>query len=169
MRTTNRDGIGESQVALTIDRVGPADAPVVAALVMALTDEICARSGAEPFPVDTVATTSLCQQLIEKGHYTVLLGRYGRMPVAVATIAETHALYAGGVIGVVQEFFVRPEVRSTGVGAAMIEAVGRLGTERGWACIELCTPPLPVFEGALRFYERNGFKAVGGRKMRRRL
>jgi hypothetical protein len=129
----------------TITQAGEADAETIAALAIALTGEICERSGAEPFLIDLPGTTALCRRLVEKGHYTVLLGKIGAEPVAVATVAESYALYAAGKVGIVQEW-----------------------TERGWACIELCTPPLPAFDRALQFYERQGFKAVGGRKMRRR-
>jgi len=91
------------------------------------------------------------------------------IPVAVATITETYALYAGGKIGVIQEFYVIPEFRSYGVGAMLIEQVKLYGQERQWSCIELCTPPLPEFERTLSFYLHNGLVPVGGRKMRQNL
>ncbi|WP_446811136.1 hypothetical protein ACH50O_06105 [Methylomonas sp. 2BW1-5-20] len=43
------------------------------------------------------------------------------MPVAVSTITERDALYAGGNIGVIQAFYVIPEFRSLGVGALLID------------------------------------------------
>ncbi|WP_373888325.1 GNAT family N-acetyltransferase [Massilia sp. YMA4] len=73
-------------------------------------------------------------------------------PAGVITVTESHALYAGGRIGIVQECYVGPAYRSHGVGAAL----------------ELCTPPLPRFERTLAFYQRHGLVPVGGRKMRRR-
>jgi GNAT superfamily N-acetyltransferase len=153
---------------LTIGLAGEVEA-AGASLVIALTSEICDRTDTERFPIDLPGTTTLCRRLLEMGHYTVLLGRLRGKPVAVATIAESHAWYAGGKIGIIQEFYVMPAVRSHGIGAKMIDAVRDLGAHREWACIERCTPPLPVFEGALQFYERHAFKPVGGRKMRWRV
>lgn len=47
----------------------------------------------------------------------------------------------------------------------LLDAVRDYGRGRGWTRLELCTPPLPQFERALAFYERNGFEVTGGRKM----
>ncbi|WP_445368773.1 GNAT family N-acetyltransferase [Methylomonas sp. BW4-1] len=89
--------------------------------------------------------------------------------MAVSTITETYALYAGGKIGVIQEFYVIPEFRCSGVGALLIEQIRSYGQRRGWSCLELCTPPLPEFERTLSFYQHNGLMPVGGRKMRQNL
>jgi len=69
-------------------------------------------------------------------------------------------------MGVIQEFYVIPEYRSAGIGAQLIEEVRNYGLAQHWACIELCTPPLPAFDKALSFYQKNGLAPVGGRKMR---
>tara|TARA_R110000751_G_scaffold15290_7_gene49678 strand:- start:76467 stop:76727 length:261 start_codon:yes stop_codon:yes gene_type:complete len=81
-------------------------------------------------------------------------------------MSETYALYAAGKIGVIQEFYVSPEFRATGVGSKLVKQIQNFGSEHAWSCIELCTPPLPEFERTLHFYQRNGLKPVGGRKMR---
>ena len=88
---------------------------------------------------------------------------------AVATISETYALYAGGKIGIIQEFYVIPEFRSSGVGSKLLDAIRIHGVNRNWSCIELCTPPLPEFERTVAFYQTNGLLPVGGRKMRQNL
>ena len=87
-------------------------------------------------------------------------------PVAMSTFTESYALYAGGKIGVIPEFYVDPAYRSSGVGAKLISAVKDYGRDQGWVCIELCTPPLPEFERTLAFYQNNVLMAVGGIKMR---
>jgi GNAT superfamily N-acetyltransferase len=81
-------------------------------------------------------------------------------------MTETYALYIGGKIGVIQEFYVSPEHRAAGVGSMLIEQVKAYGKQNDWSCIELCTPPLPAFEQTLNFYQQNGLIPVGGRKMR---
>ncbi|NRR34352.1 GNAT family N-acetyltransferase [Oxalobacteraceae bacterium] len=144
----------------------PADAPTVARLVIELTDEICQRAEIKGFNINVEETIARTIDFIKRGFYTAILGVQEGRVIAVACIAESYALYAGGKIGIVQEFFVSPEYRSSGVGAQLIEAVNAHGREQGWACVELCTPPLPAFDNTLAFYQRNGMAAVGGRKMR---
>jgi GNAT superfamily N-acetyltransferase len=144
-----------------------ADAGIVAALVQELTDEIMRACDGPPFRYDAAATAALCAQWIDDGRYTVLLAWVDDRPAGVITVAESHALYAGGKIGIVQECYAVPDYRSHGVGSALVERVQALAPARGWAALELCTPPLPQFERTLAFYRRHGLLPVGGRKMRR--
>lgn len=147
----------------------PSDAAAIAAMVKALTDEIIARTGEPHFNVDVPQTAARCRDFLESGRYTVLLASEGKPAGAVgfAALCESHALYAEGSFGIVQEFYVAPARRSSGVGQRLIDAVVEHGRSRGWTRLELCTPPLPEFERALTFYERNGFTVTGGRKMKR--
>lgn len=87
----------------------------------------------------------------------------------MVTMSESYALYAGGKLGVIQEFYVAPDYRSTGIGSKLIEQVKEFAINKNWSCIELCTPPLPAFERTLAFYQSNGLIPVGGRKMRQSL
>jgi len=102
-------------------------------------------------------------------HYSAIIGVYDNRPIAVVTMTETYALYVSGTIGVVQEFYVAPQFRATGVGSMLIEQVKDYGKKCNWSCIELCTPPLPEFDRTLNFYQKNGLSPVGGRKMRQML
>ena len=144
----------------------PNDARIVAALVMDLTAEISRRMSTQKFDLGSDETMARCEEFLVAGHYAAIIGFAHDAAVAVATLTETHALYAGGKMGVIQEFYVTPEYRSTGVGAKLIAAVREHGQRHGWACLELCTPPLPEFERTLEFYRTNGLSPVGGRKMR---
>lgn len=40
------------------------------------------------------------------------------------------------------------------------------GAARGRKRLEVTTPPLPQFQSALEFYEREGFAVTGGRKLK---
>ena len=144
----------------------PADASTVGTLAFALTEEICARTNAQHFDIDLERTIKRCEELLSAGHYAAIIACSERFPIAVATFTETYALYAGGKVGIIQEFFVSPKFKSTGVGSKLIGAVRDYGLKRGWSCMELCTPPLPEFERTLQFYKGNGLIPVGGRKMR---
>jgi GNAT superfamily N-acetyltransferase len=145
------------------------DAETIGSLVVALTTEICQLTNAQHFDIDLKGTIRRCHELIRDGHYAAIIGTYDNTPIAVVTMTETYALYAGGKIGLIQEFYVAPEFRASGVGSMLIEQVQRYGVKKNWSCIELCTPPLPEFERTLHFYQKNGLIPVGGRKMRQRL
>ena len=154
---------------LEFTQATPDKAEVIGSLVVQLTQEICERTHAQHFDIDLDGTIQRCEALLSAGHYAAIIGWSACSPVAVATISETYALYAGGKIGVIQEFYVIPEFRCSGVGAMLIEQVRAYGKKRGWSCLELCTPPLPEFERTLSFYQHNGLVPVGGRKMRQNL
>lgn len=147
----------------------PAEAGMVADLATALTHEIIRLTGVQHFHVDLAHTTRLCEQWLASGKYLALLVWQDGLPVGLAGCSESHALYAEGVFGTLQECYVVPELRSAGVGAALLEATAALGRARGWTRLELCTPPLPEFARSLAFYERNGFEVTGGRKMKQLL
>lgn len=145
------------------------DSKTIGSLVLELTNEICELTNAQHFNINLSSTIERCGELIRDGHYAAIIGEYQSKPIAVTTLTETYALYAGGKVGVIQEFYVLPEVRSFGVGAMLIEQVREYGKLQNWSCIELCTPPLPEFERTLNFYQNNGLTPVGGRKMRQAL
>ena len=145
------------------------DAECIGKLVVKLTSEICELTAAQHFDIDLNGTIQRCRELLADGHYAAIIGLYNNIPIAVVTMTETYALYAGGKIGVIQEFYVAPDYRATGVGSMLVEQVKAHGLQHNWSCIELCTPPLPEFERTLNFYQKNGLKPVGGRKMRQSL
>lgn len=153
-------------MSMQFELAGVASAAIIAEMVLELTTEICTRSNIPAFNLDLEDTKRRTIAFLEQGHYTAILGLRDGVPVAVACMAESYALYAGGKIGIIQECYVRPQHRSGGMGTALIGAVYAHGAGRGWACVELCTPPLPAFEPTLRFYQRQGLEPVGGRKMR---
>jgi GNAT superfamily N-acetyltransferase len=138
-------------------------------MVKALTDEIIARTGEPHFHVDLAQTSARCREFLETGRYVVLLACEAASSRAVgfAALCESHALYAEGTFGILQEFYVAPHIRSAGVGRTLVDAAAKHARSRGWKRLELCTPPLPEFERTLAFYERNGFVVTGGRKMKR--
>jgi len=78
---------------------------------------------------------------------------------------ESHALYAGGSYGTIPELYVRPDARSKGIGRMLVDRAKNHAREKGWQRLEATTPPLPEFQRALQFYEKQGFSIQGGRKM----
>lgn len=143
-----------------------AEAEQVAALVGLLLSEISDRAAVPAFGPGLPELTQTLRKMLEHGHYQALLATNGDQLLGVATVAQSHALYAGGAIGVIQEFYVDPAHRSTGVGSQMLSRIQALADRRGWHALELCTPPLPAFDRTLLFYAAHGFNPSGGRKMR---
>ncbi len=157
-------------MAFSVRAASVGDSAAVAAMIHALTSEIMARTGTPHFDIDLVRLQDNCLEFLREGRYQAYLALdAGGRPVGVATLCESYALYAGGRFGVLQEFYVAPEVRSSGVGRSLIEATALHGKRAGWLRLEMCTPPLPEFERTLKFYEENGFEITGGRKMKRLL
>ncbi len=112
----------------------PTHADIIGSLVIQLTQEICERTNSQHFDINLEGTVRRCEALLAAGHYAAIIGWSGNIPIAVATIAETFALYAGGKIGLIQEFYVLPEYRSSGVGAMLLEQVRHYGQKQNWSC-----------------------------------
>ena len=145
------------------------DAETIGELVIKLTEEICTKTNTVHFNIDLQGTIQRCRDLIHNKNYGAILTYTANQAIAVSTFTESYALYAGGKIGIIPEFYVSPEFRSSGIGEKLISEVKQYGRDHGWSCIELCTPPLPEFERTLSFYQHNGLDPVGGRKMRQYL
>lgn len=80
----------------------------------------------------------------------------------IITIAESISIYAGGLIGVINELYVLPPYRSEGLGKMLLDEAKDLGEARGWKRLEVTTPG-DEYERTLRFYEREGFFKIGPR------
>jgi GNAT superfamily N-acetyltransferase len=150
----------------------PAQAETIADMVKALLEEIMSATGAAHFTLDYAATVARCRDFLGSGEntkYTVLLAREGNQAVGFVALTETRSLYAGGVFGIIPEFYVAPEYRSRKLGALLLAAAREHGKTRGWVRLEVTTPPLPEFERTLHFYQTNGFSIAGGRKLKTEL
>ncbi len=95
-------------------------------------------------------------------HSTLLALDDDQDVVGILTLVETLALYAGGRIGVVNELYVVPAYRSEGVGKMLLDEAKSLAEARGWVRLEVTTPG-EDYPKTLRFYEREGFMAIGPR------
>ena len=90
----------------------------------------------------------------------------GNHALGLIVLYESHALYAEGDFGTISEFYVRPTFRSQGIGQALLESARHFGRAKVWKRIEATTPPLPLFQRTLEFYEKQGFAVTGGRKLK---
>ena len=80
---------------------------------------------------------------------------------AACTASFQVSVRTAGRYCILQEMFVEPESRSTGVGKAVIDFALQHAVASGCQVVELGTPR----EGqrAIQFYERSGFENIGAR------
>ena len=152
---------------VTITEIDGSRAEDIARLAMCLPNEIIERTGIQHFDVDVPKAVRLCEQYLHNGHYTVFAAVEGAEIVGFGTLCESYSLYAEGAFGIIQEFYVQPHYRSSGVGRQLIDALAAEAKKRNWTRLELCTPPLPEFDRTVSFYQDNGFEITGGYKMKR--
>lgn len=88
-------------------------------------------------------------------------------PVGLLTLAESCATYAAGYFGIVQELYVVPEMRSGGVGRALLERARTFARERHWSRLEVTGPLDPAFARSMAFYRAFGFEDSGPRLLLR--
>lgn len=142
------------------------DSEAIATMVGELLHEIMALVQDKSFAFDHAETVGRTRAWMKEGLYTVLLAQLDSTPVGFLALAESFALYTGGVYGTIQEFYVRPQYRSQGIGTALLAEATQIGRQRGWKRLEVTTPPLPQFHRTLSFYQRNQFTISGGRKLK---
>lgn len=115
--------------------------------------------GTPPAPA---AMTPAFERLVSGGDDGfIALGEVEDEAVAVCTASFVLSLRTAGRYAVLQEMFVEPWARSSGVGRALLQFTLEHSAQRGCRIVELGTPR--VGERAIAFYERNGFEAVGAR------
>ena len=90
-----------------------------------------------------------------------MLGGPDEVPGAVCTVSFAHAMRSLGRYAIIQEMYVVPELRGSGIGKEMLAAALAAATERGAAFVELGTPLHGTRQ--VQFYERSGFTSVGER------
>ena len=153
-------------MSIRLAQAQPADAPLVADLVGELLREIMTAIGMKAFEFPQVETEARARRWLVDGTYTVLLAYHDEQVAGLLTLSESRALYAEGVFGIIPELYVRPAFRSRRVGATLLADAKNLAHTKQWTRLEVTTPPLPQFDRALAFYERQGFSITGGRKMK---
>ena len=131
------------------------DRDTVLRLVSALLVEL---GGISMTPTDAA---SPFQSIVEGEAGFVALGEVDGAARAVCTVSFVEALRSRGRYAIVQEMFVEPRARGSGIGAALLRFALDEATASGCRFVELGTP----IDGArpIAFYEREGFARVGER------
>jgi GNAT superfamily N-acetyltransferase len=143
------------------------DAQEVATLVGELLGEIMTATGLQVFHFEQAKTAARLRDFIEREKYFVFVARdpVGHV-IGFISLCESHALYAEGAFGTIQELYVRPDRRSGSIGQNLLARAKTFAAMRSWKRLEVTTPPLPEFDRTLAFYEHEGFAVTGGRKLK---
>jgi GNAT superfamily N-acetyltransferase len=143
-----------------IQKATESDAKVTVKLIKALLDEL----DGSPIEWDMEKAENLCKEMIELEHYTVFhsVNNKGEI-VGLVTIAESESLYAGGKIGIIQELYIVPSMRSQELGKSLIQKAVEYARNREWNRLEVGAPAYPEWSRTKSFYIREGFKEIGPR------
>lgn len=116
--------------------------------------------GATPPPVQDYATTYDRIISHQDVGFIAVGERDGRI-VSVCTVSYLDALRTLGRYAIIQEMFVEPAMRSTGIGMGVLNFALRHAADNGCHTVELGTP----YHGdrQIQFYRRAGFIEVGAR------
>ena len=91
----------------------------------------------------------------------VVLGELDGRAVAVCTVSYLQAMRTRGRYAIIQEMFVEPDQRSSGVGMEVLGFALDHAAASGCQTVELGTPHHG--ERQIQFYRRAGFTEVGAR------
>ena len=128
--------------------------------VLRLVGSLLVELGGAPPSAD--AMTPAFERLVSGGDDGfIALGEVEEEAVAVCTASFVQSMRTAGRYAVLQEMYVEPWARSSGVGRAVLEFALQHSVQRGCRIVELGAPR--VGERAIAFYERNGFEVVGAR------
>ena len=133
---------------MTPRRADADEAEVVAQLLDAFN-----REYATPTPgVDVLAAR--LRRLLPGGDVIALLS--GRPAVGLALLTLRPNVWYDGPVGLLDELYVRPDVRGRGLGTGLLHASEQVVRERGGAVLEINVDGDDA--AARRFYERHGYR-----------
>lgn len=135
------------------------DSSIVADMVSKLLSELDGK----PIGLNN-SMLNLAHKLLKQQKYEAFLAfTDSEQCIGVITTCESFSLYASGIFGIIQEFYVAPSHRSEGVGHQLLKAVYDYGNMRGWSRIEVGAPDEHRWERTIAFYQREGFREIGPR------
>jgi len=107
---------------------------------------------------------SFCRAMLTNANYVVFVSN-GLHACANGVIAlrEAFSVYDEGKFGVIREFYVIPEVRSNGIGKALLQKAKEFGRRNGWRSIEVLPPDRSNWPRTYNFYLREGFEEAGAK------
>ena len=132
---------------MLVRRAEPHDAARVATLLDAFN-----REYDSPAP-ELVALTERLTALLASDTFALLIA--GSPPSGYASVSLRPSAYDDGPVALLEDLYVRPELRGQGIGARLIAAVVAHCREVGAGLLEVNVDEADA--DALRFYAREGF------------
>ncbi|WP_062465758.1 GNAT family N-acetyltransferase [Demequina maris] len=132
-----------ADAALSIRAATFRDAPVVAGFAADL---------ALSSPPDADGVAGALAALVGQFGVGVLIAEHEAEPVGYVVVHRLPALFAGGVVAVVEELYVVPERRGQGIGAALMERAE--GVAHDWSAAYICV----ATSRAVDFYKALGYE-----------
>lgn len=130
-------------------RAGVADAAVLAGLLHAFNTEFVT-------PVPSVEVlTGRFERLVARDDVVVLLSEQDGTGVGFAFTTVRASAYCDAGVALLEELYVRPDLRGRGLGAALMDALLAELTARGVDELQVGVDSVDV--DACRFYVRHGF------------
>jgi len=133
-----------------IRRADPSDADRLAVMLHAFNTEFDTET-----PGVEVLAERLRTLLAEPSTFAVL---GGDPATGVALVTLRPNVWSDGPVALLDEMYVEPEQRGTGIGSAILQHMVEICRELGVAAIEINVDESDA--GAMRFYERHGFSGV---------
>ena len=136
-----------------VRRAGVADAEVVAALLHDFNTEFDT-----PTPGVSVLTQRLRTLLADGDDADLVALLHGDPPDGLAVVSFRPNVWFDAPVALLDELYVRPELRGRRIGHALIEAVEALAAERGGRIVEVNVDGEDV--DARRFYAAHGYAFI---------
>lgn len=144
-----------------IFRAEVAQAETVATLVAALLSEL--SGAAQPVMPAKLLPTARSRLLCRSTFFAYLATDATRRPAGVITVSTGIAIYAAGTVATIQELYVEPAHRSSGLGRTLLSTMVERGRAEGWNRIEVGAPSAARWQRTIDFYKANGFSEIGPR------
>jgi len=144
---------------VTVERLGVEHAGVALDMVQRLLKEL-GEEGDELGTLDSPGVLEAWTRSRDAIHTFVARDSGGR-PVGIMTVVESFAIYTNGNYGIINEIYVVPPHRSSGVGHQLIRAAKKFGVERRWTRIDVTAPESDRWARTRAFYAREGFRLAG--------
>ncbi|WP_026818732.1 GNAT family N-acetyltransferase [Arthrobacter castelli] len=134
---------------MTIFRAGPEHAAIAGRLLYDFNSEF-----ETPTPEAAEFTTRFTQ-LLERDDILVLLSGTVQDPTGFAFLTLRPTPYSDGPLAQLEELYVRPELRNSGIGTALLQEID--SRVRYVGCEEIHINVDEIDHDTRRFYERHGF------------
>ncbi len=82
-------------------------------------------------------------------------------PIGLITFSGARSHFAFGTYGDIQELYVTPEWRSSGVGRLLLDDARDVARQRGWTRLQVNAPDPKRFARNYQFYIKAGFEPIG--------